>query len=466
MKNVLGILLLIIILHKISFAQNIDISQNIINKTLFSPAFVGAKNNTELFTGFIKKWTGISGSPQTTFLNYNMPVFEKNGLGISIFDEQQGNFHNINISLQTSYKVKLSQNSKLLFGISGQLLHSYFDFNNAKSQANDPVFSNINSLKFNVFDMGAGIAYVSNKFVGSISSSSLLGTNDEILNGNAIYTRSQNLYLYSSYNFKLNENINLQPQLLLNNEFNKTILINYKVSALLKYKDKAHLIFSYRNNNFMGFGIGGALSSNLILSYFYETSFGGIAGLSSGTHQINLGILIVRHSAFDKDDIFPITKNQIIADENNREIKELRAEVELLKNHFNKTISYQDGRIKTVEASTKIENKVNSKNKIIWKDTIYNDNITFALNTDLLHSSSFSEIDKIAIMMFNEPSILIKITTDVTDFGSPIHLQQLSLNRGKTIKKYLIKRGINEKRIILEKGKINNSEVIKILISE
>jgi len=320
MKNVLGILLLIIILHKISFAQNIDISQNIINKTLFSPAFVGAKNNTELFTGFIKKWTGISGSPQTTFLNYNMPVFEKNGLGISIFDEQQGNFHNINISLQTSYKVKLSQNSKLLFGISGQLLHSYFDFNNAKSQANDPVFSNINSLKFNVFDMGAGIAYVSNKFVGSISSSSLLGTNDEILNGNAIYTRSQNLYLYSSYNFKLNENINLQPQLLLNNEFNKTILINYKVSALLKYKDKAHLIFSYRNNNFMGFGIGGALSSNLILSYFYETSFGGIAGLSSGTHQINLGILIVRHSAFDKDDIFPITKNQIIADENNREI--------------------------------------------------------------------------------------------------------------------------------------------------
>jgi len=110
--------------------------------------------------------------------------------------------------------------------------------------------------------------------------------------------------------------------------------------------------------------------------------------------------------------------------------------------------------------------KIIEKYKIIWKDTIYNDNITFALNTDLLHSSSFSEIDKIAIMMFNEPSILIKITTDVTDFGSPIHLQQLSLNRGKTIKKYLIKRGINEKRIILEKGKINNSEVIKILISE
>lgn len=466
MKIKLKILLFFMLGHINLNAQYFDLSQNIYNPTLYSSAFAGADRNSSLFTGFSKQWTGISGSPQNVFMSYGMPILKNNGIAAHIFNNVHGNFNDLQIDIQSSYKVKISASTNLFFGIETKFYHSYFNFSNVKSQLNDPIFQNMNSLKYNSFDFGAGLAFVSPKIVFSLSSNSLLGTEFKNNQNPALNERYTNVWTSMSYNQKVNQNINSQLSVILYKEFYENSAMNYKISVVSKFKDRAHIILSYRNQQFFGIGAGGALSDNLVLSYFFESSFGAISGISSGTHQINIGFLINRHADFSKNDIFPYKKTDIIADENRREIHELKNDLESLKNHFNKTITYQDNRLKTVENAGTIDSKVNKSKKIVWKDTIVNENIKFAINTDLLYSSSSSEIDKLLFLMFENPSAVIQIQANTYNLGSPIYLKQLSERRAIAIKKVMTDKGINEKRIIIEAGNSGNKEFVKIIISE
>jgi outer membrane protein OmpA-like peptidoglycan-associated protein len=213
-------------------------------------------------------------------------------------------------------------------------------------------------------------------------------------------------------------------------------------------------------------GFGGAVSDNFLINYNFETSSKGVLGISSGTHEINLGILINRKSGFSRYDIFPVTRNQLIEENYEIEIQNLKKEIENLKTHFNKTISIQNDRIIEAENRKKSESNLKNVTENVWADSIVYENIKFAVNTNLLFESSESELRILVVKMIKNPSLTIKIYCDVRNSGSPIFLNNLKQKRSQSIKNLLIEKGIIESRIIICRGIVDENENVKILFSE
>ena len=79
--------------------------------------------------------------------------------------------------------------------------------------------------------------------------------------------------------------------------------------------------------------------------------------------------------------------------------------------------------------------------------TIQLKNIQFEQNKSELLESSFPELDKLARLMRQNPTMEIALGGHTDNLGSPKHSKELSENRVNAVKDYLISKGISKRRI-------------------
>ena len=84
------------------------------------------------------------------------------------------------------------------------------------------------------------------------------------------------------------------------------------------------------------------------------------------------------------------------------------------------------------------------------EDVINVQNIHFKLNSSQLISDSFSELDKLAAFLKNRLSIKIKIEGHTDSSGELTYNQSLSLDRAKSVRDYLLSKGISNSRLAVE----------------
>ena len=75
-------------------------------------------------------------------------------------------------------------------------------------------------------------------------------------------------------------------------------------------------------------------------------------------------------------------------------------------------------------------------------------NIQFEHNSSLLIPSSYAELDKLVKLMQDNPSMCIELSAHTDDVGSEQYNLRLSQQRGESARKYLVRQGIEAKRII------------------
>jgi len=78
------------------------------------------------------------------------------------------------------------------------------------------------------------------------------------------------------------------------------------------------------------------------------------------------------------------------------------------------------------------------------------DNVEFDFNKATLRPSSFEELNQVAEMMQQIDTVNIMISGHTDDVGSDEYNMNLSLNRAKSVRFYLIKKGIDSSRIKTE----------------
>ncbi len=89
-------------------------------------------------------------------------------------------------------------------------------------------------------------------------------------------------------------------------------------------------------------------------------------------------------------------------------------------------------------------------NKVVLNKALVLKNITFDFSKYTLKSSSFIELDKVVLLLKNNPSYKILILGHTDNIGNKSSNILLSQNRAKTVKEYLVSKGINETRINFE----------------
>lgn len=292
MKKILIILL--IFFTAFSKAQQLPMySQYITNDFVLNPAIAGSKTYFPLQINSRNQWTGLGSiAPKTNTLSYHMPVANNDiGIGAIVMQDQTGPYSQLGFTLSFSYHLNLDNNggSRLSLGISGiltqhNLSQSDLTFNNP-----DPEFQG--NYSKTVPDANFGAYFYAKDFTLGLSTHQLFESTfkeaiQDIFGNNS---QVRHYYAHSSYNLNIYSDLTIEPSILfkysettpIQIDFNTRVIIDNNYWAGLSLRSSKSLVF-----------LAGLNIRNMFFSYSYDYGISSLSSISSGSHEISLGINI------------------------------------------------------------------------------------------------------------------------------------------------------------------------------
>ena len=269
-------------------------TQYMYNIGSFNPAYVGTVETPDITGLYRVQWSGIPGAPRTMRFGVNLPLAnEKNGLGFNVVSDQLGPTTQTYIDFAYSFQVKLSEDTKLSFGVDagGSLLdvdYTKGDFENP----NEPLLNNADT--FNKFypTVGAGMfMYQENWYLG-LSVPNFLTSGiyaDEVAN---IVEDKMQFNFIGGYVFDFSEGLKFKPAFLMN--YLKGLPLNLNLSTNFLISDVVTLGASYRLDNALSGLAGLQVSNSLFLGYSYDYNTNGLGEYSQGSHEVILKFYLGR----------------------------------------------------------------------------------------------------------------------------------------------------------------------------
>ncbi len=241
--------------------------------------------NFSLF--YHSQWSGIEGAPVTTLFNADTYLKGINsGLGLTVSYDQQGlSRSNLNAMFSYAYLVHLNENWKLSLGLSAGFMHMNND--PSKNQFASDADMSIPAYKVKKFtpDFNTGAELSCKGFTAGLALDHLLygnpGTFDDP-------QTPREFYMYAQYNFHLNTDMSLMPQLSWY-YFSGVATNTIDLGAVFAYRNFLTVGASWMVNNAAVF-MAGVEFSGIQLGYAYQMSVGDVAQLSKSTHELMLRV--------------------------------------------------------------------------------------------------------------------------------------------------------------------------------
>lgn len=185
------------------------------NMNIINPAYAGIKDSPELNLVYRSQYIGIEDAPRTASLAYSRPLMKNLGLGVSLINDHVFVLTQTDLAVDVSYKVQLSERTKMYFGLKGGGGFTNVDLTKANARENDPLFAQNQSF-FNPH-IGAGFHLQNEKIYISISTPNLLSGNRYEKKGNAptAATEKPHYYIGGGYYYNLTDNLVLTPMLMI-----------------------------------------------------------------------------------------------------------------------------------------------------------------------------------------------------------------------------------------------------------
>jgi type IX secretion system PorP/SprF family membrane protein len=459
MKRFFSIFVVFVLLSCQSHAQQLLLdNQYLINKYSLSPAYSGYNKNFESFLGYRQQWFGIEGAPTKQMVSLNGPIGKKSGLGLTINNLSTGNFTHFVSVFNYAYHVKLGKTQSVSFGLGAEVYRNQLEGSKVKTVSDDPVVVGNEALTGTTFNANFGILYNMKNFNLGIVLPRILPQKITYKSGNQFTVASQYL-IHVSYLLPASKYLEIEPFVIARGTQQSGVF--YEASLMTKFKKKFWLVGTYKKSG-MAMSVGAALNSRIVFNYTYEFGGNDIIALSSGTHEITLGFLIKRADKRDvPPSIFPLMDDNPIQ-VNTKEIDEKIAKLQDKQKNdsigLTKKIKDLEAKIAGLENGSVAANNEVKKNPEEkkeqqpedpgWGQPIVLRNIKFASNSPQLISSSFSELNKLHLLMKKSESSKILIAGHTDDVGSPRYNLKLSEERAIAVKKYLVEnRGVDPKRI-------------------
>lgn len=274
--------LVIFLLPNRIIAQQLSLSnQYVVNRFSLSPAYAGVGDVFETFGSYRRDWMGIAGAPETKTISLDGIIYHNMGLGGSVTSIQAGIFTTLSANFNYAYHVHLTGEQWLSLGVGIGVIENHLDLS-SKSAQDDPVVMN-EARTSDMMDASFGIVYHNKKFHLGFSAPRLLSSKD----------KDQNLYYLApqyrgniSYKLALNSMWMLDPTGIISIPTNAPAY--YEIAVPIIYQNKIWLTPAYKSSS-IAIGVGAKLIAGFMFNYTYEFSSMGIAGKSSGTHEITIG---------------------------------------------------------------------------------------------------------------------------------------------------------------------------------
>lgn len=262
--------------------SNVDYSLYNYSLNLINPAFAGQKTHTELLINSKMQWVGVKDAPRTSTFSLNVPFKSGLGVGFSVINDKIFVLNQTKVALDFSYKVKLTNNHDLQFGLKaiGNIYNG--DINKIKTeQENDDFFAEaINRFSPN-FTLGGAIIH-ENYFTHLSINNILVDNKYEKLNSSKNAGRF-NVSLGGGYTFSLNNNLKLTPSTLIRIE--EGTPLSFDINGTLEINEKHNVGLSYFWNNSIQINGLASLSNWIKLGYGYRLYTNNLSSEQNGTHE-------------------------------------------------------------------------------------------------------------------------------------------------------------------------------------
>lgn len=287
MKQLIIILILVLQMPISALSQKkLILGQYMHNRYAINPAFAGSREVLSMFASYRKQWTSVPNSPQSQYFSAHSPLKnEKVAIGMVLFNEEFAISKNSGISLSYTYRLNVGNNNKLALSINGGFISAQTMWGKVDLiDINDPAFGE-NETDIDP-QAGFGIAWYDDNFFTGFSISDLL-YNNSLDPDSPFFSPSKSDYIVTSgYLYKVNENIKLQPSMLLRYNPDEYTLLDISATAI--YRDMIWLGLTYRNNKEISTMAGWQVTPQLRFAYSYDYPSGDLSTLNNGNHEISL----------------------------------------------------------------------------------------------------------------------------------------------------------------------------------
>lgn len=282
-----------------------------LNNYLYNPAVTGINDFTNIQAGFRRQWTGIPGSPTTTYIAVNgklssiepahtLPVRgrlanqfntartgqsrgEEHGLGGYFLSDQTGptGFN----SAYISYAYHMPLANKLRFSVGATAGLSQFYLNTSKlGDINDAAVGAGTAQKLNP-DMALGAMLYNDRFFLGYSAVQIFRNRLKLLDSDQEVGRLA-VHHFTNFGakFKLSEDVSVVPSLLV--KYMTDAPISIDVNARVNFQDLLWVGASYRNEDSFSALLGINFTPSIFLGYSYDFLTSNLSGIGGASHEI------------------------------------------------------------------------------------------------------------------------------------------------------------------------------------
>ncbi|MFD0796497.1 type IX secretion system membrane protein PorP/SprF [Maribacter chungangensis] len=267
-------------------------TQYMYNIGSFNPAYVGTVETTELAALYRAQWIDIPGAPRTLRFGANLPLSnETMGLGINIVNDQLGPLSQTYADVSYSYQVKVTDNTKLSFGmdLGGSFLNVDFSKGTFENPGEPLSLERINKFYPTV---GAGLFMYGEQWYLGASIPNFLTEgvyNDEV--ASVVEDRIQFNFI-GGYVFNLSDQLKFKPAFMINSLGGAPLNINLSTNFLIS--DIVTAGVSYRVENAFSGLAGFQISNSTFIGYSYDYNTNALGEFNQGSHEVILKFYLGR----------------------------------------------------------------------------------------------------------------------------------------------------------------------------
>jgi type IX secretion system PorP/SprF family membrane protein len=282
------------------YAQQAPMYTHYMNNTLsVNPAYAGSRDALTLTALYRSQWVGFKGAPVTQTFTMHTPLSNEHvGIGLSVLNDKIGPSNNTSVFVDYAYRFKLTEKSKLAFGLSAGI--NIYNANLSTLQLDqqiDPSFQN-NVNNHVTPNFGFGVYYSRERFYAGISVPGLL-QNSYLANGKDLTGKEQRHYFFiAGTMLTLSENLAFKPTTLIKVTNGSPVQADLTASFIVLKRLLVGVM--YRTGDSFGGLAGFDITDQLHLGYSYDWSY----GLQTGTYNQGSHELMLRYDIlFNKKQI-------------------------------------------------------------------------------------------------------------------------------------------------------------------
>lgn len=321
-KKGISIFIFLLVGMQVFAQQRPQYTQYIFNNYLLNPAISGIENYIDVKAGYRNQWVGLSDAPVTSTLSFHAPLGKRflygnatsfggqgnnpmsrsyvqtyqaaephHGVGFNIVSDKTGPIARTDVNATYAYHLGLSETLNISVGVAAGVSRTGLDLSRItlENSADPAISGDYNRMQP---DLGMGVWLYGPRYFFGVSAQQLLGRPITFTN-DATYTQGKQVPHYfatAGYKFFLSDDIAAIPSVMVKQV--SPVPLSMDANMKIAFQDKFWLGGSYRRNDSFSAMAGFNLGYLFNLSYAYDFTSSDLRSVSSGSHEVILGLLL------------------------------------------------------------------------------------------------------------------------------------------------------------------------------